>query len=253
LASPEARALAEVRDRLQPAFGFNLHDQNVRRRAGPDGDQVAFAFLAPPVDVKEDWVPVRARARQLAATMAAGALDALPNRVARWSEEYEPRAFGECFQRAGTSTVLVETGALPDDPDKEQLRTYLSALVLTTFDRIADGSWEQTDPAVYHDLPLNHSVLHDLHLTGGTVVVGGRETRADVALLFDDPVARDAPRLAELGDLGTATALETEDCTGRLIVITAQDKLSSGAVAPEDRVRIEVREDGPQGRVTAEY
>ena len=253
LASPEARALAEVRERLQPAFGFNLHDQDVRRRAGPDGDQVAFAFLAPPVDVQDTWAPVRARARQLAATMAAGALDALPNRVARWSEEYEPRAFGECFQRAGTSTVLVETGALPGDPDKEQLRTYLSALLLTTFDRIADGSWEQTDPAVYHDLPLNHSVLHDLHLTGGTVVVGGRETRADVALLFDDPVAHEAPRLAELGDLGTATALETEDCTGRLIVITAQDRRSPGAVAPEDRVRIEVREDGPRGGVTAEY
>jgi hypothetical protein len=185
--------------------------------------------------------------------MAAGALDALPNRVARWSEEYEPRAFGECFQRAGTSTVLVETGALPGDPDKEQLRTCLSTLVLTTFDRIADGSWEQTGPAVYHDLPLNHSVLHDLHLTGGTVVVGGRKTRADVALLFDDPVAREAPRLAELGDLGTATALETEDCTDRLIVITAQDKRSPGAVAPEDRVRIEVRQDGPRGRVTAKY
>jgi len=140
LTSPEARVLAEVRERLQPAFGFNLHDQDVRRRAGPDGEQVAFAFLAPPADVHDTWAPVRARARQLAATMAAAARDALPDRVARWSEEYEPRAFGECFQRAGTSTVLVETGALPDDPDKERLRTHLSALFLTTFDRMAEGS-----------------------------------------------------------------------------------------------------------------
>ncbi len=253
LASPEARALAEVRELLQPAFGFNLHDQDVRRRAGPDGDQVALAFLAPPVDVQDTWAPVRARARQLAATMAAAALDALPGRVARWSEEYEPRAFGECFQHAGTSTVLVETGALPDDPDKERLRTYLSTLFLTTFDRMADGSWEQTDPEVYHDLPLNHSVLHDLHLTRGTVVVGDRETPADVALLFDDPVAHEAPRLAELGDLGTATALETVDCTGRWVIVTAQSKRSPGAVAPEDRVRIEIRKDGPLGPVVAEY
>ncbi|MCZ6755356.1 MAG: M14 family zinc carboxypeptidase [Gemmatimonadetes bacterium] len=253
LASPEAQALAAVRERLQPAFGFNLHDQDVRRRAGPDGDQVAFSFLAPPVDIHDTWAPVRARAHQLVATMAAAALDALPNRVARWSEEYEPRAFGECFQRAGTSTVLVETGALRDDPDKERLRTHLAALLLTTFDRLADGSWEQTDPAVYTGLPLNHPVLHDLHLTGGTTVVGGRETQADVALLFDDPVAHQAPRLAELGDLGQATALERVDCTGRWVVIEPLDKLPPGMVAPEDRVHIEIRKDGPEGPIAAEY
>ena len=252
LASPEARALAEVRKRLQPAFGFNLHDQDVRRRAGPDGDQVAFAFLAPPVDVHDTWAPVRARARQLVATMAAAALEALPNKVARWSEEYEPRAFGECFQRAGTSTVLIETGALPDDPEKERLRTHLSALFLTAFDRIADGSWEQTDPAVYHGLPLNHAVLHDLHLTGGTAVVDGREAPADIALLFDDPVARQGPRLAELGDLGEATALENVDCAGKWVSITPQEKRSPGTVAPEDPVHVEIRH-RPDGPVMAEY
>ncbi len=252
LASPEARALAEVRKRLQPAFGFNLHDQDVRRRAGPDGDQVAFAFLAPPVDVHDTWAPVRARARQLVATIAAAALEALPNKVARWSEEYEPRAFGECFQRAGTSTVLIETGALPDDPEKERLRTHLSALFLTAFDRIADGSWEQTDPAVYHGLPLNHAVLHDLHLTGGTAVVDGREAPADIALLFDDPVARQGPRLAELGDLGEATALENVDCAGKWVSITPQEKRSPGTVAPEDPVHVEIRH-RPDGPVMAEY
>ena len=76
---------------------------------------------------------------------------------------------------------------------------------------------------------------------------------ADVALLFDDPVAHEAPRLAELGDLGTATALETVDCTDRWVIVTAQSERSPSAVAPEDRVRIKIRDDGPGGRVTAEY
>ena len=253
LASPEARALAALRDRLQSAFGFNLHDQDVRRRAGPGGDQVAFALLAPRIDQQDTWDPVRERAGRLAATMAAATLEILPNRVARWSDEYDPRAFGERFQRAGTSTVLVETGALPDDPEKERLRTHLAALLLTTFDRLADGGWEEIDPAVYHGLPLNHAVLHDLHLTGGTAVVDGRETPADVALLFDDPVARKGPRLAELGDLGQATTLETVDCTARWIVVTPQDDKSPGTVAPEDRVHVEVRKDGPEGPIAAEY
>ena len=199
------------------------------------------------------WDATRLRACQLAAGMAHWAQSKLPRRVARWTDEYEARAFGEGFQRAGISTVLVETGALPGDPEKELLRTHLTHLLLSTLASLADGSWQQADPQWYHDLPDNHTVDHDLHLTGGTVVVDGREHRADVALLFQDPVARTGPALAELGDLGTATALERIDCTGAWIVLTPQNERSPGAVAPEDFVVVELRKDGPDGPITAAY
>src|SRR3546814_9582739 len=38
LVSPEARALHDLRERVKPAFGFNLHDQQVGYRAG-DSDR----------------------------------------------------------------------------------------------------------------------------------------------------------------------------------------------------------------------
>lgn len=253
LVTPEATALRDLHARLQPAFGFNLHDQDVRRRAGPDGEQVAIAMLAPPVDPEGTWDPVRSRARLLASTMISAALEMLPHRVARWSDEFEARAFGEYLQRAGTSTVLVEAGALPDDPEKERLRRHLTALLLTALDAVASSTWEAADTAVYHGLPLNRSVDHDLHLTGGKVVVGDHQFMADVAVLFEDPVARTGARLAEVGDLGGAEAITRQDCTGRWVVVRPRSPDGSGPIAPEAPVRIEVREDGPSGPVVATY
>lgn len=257
LVSPEATALRDLRARLKPAFGFNLHDQDVRKRAGPDGEQVAIAVLAPPVDHEGTWDPVRSRARLMASTMISAALELLPDRVARWSDEYEARAFGEYMQRAGTSTVLVEAGALPGDPQKQRLRRHFTAVLLTALDAVASSTWEAADAAVYDELPVNWPVDHDLHLTGGTVVVGDHQFMADVALLFEDPVARVGARLAEMGDLGEAAAITQQDCTGRWVVVQpgSPDAPPSppGTLAPEASVRVEVREEGPSGPIVATY
>ncbi len=244
--SPEARALEDLRARTAPAFGFNLHDQDVRRLAGPEGDQVAIALLAPAADPACQWPPTRDRARRLAAVMAAGLREAMPRQVARWTDEFDPRAFGEHMQMAGTSTVLVEAGALPDDPEKEALRRHYGTLLLLALDAVATERWTGADPNDYDHLPLNHAVDHDVHVVGGTVMVAGREVLADVALSFDDPVARTGARLAELGDLGGAMTLERVDARGKWLVLTPQRERSPGVIAPEDRVVAELR-DGPEG------
>ena len=253
LVTPEAMALRDLRARLRPTFGFNLHDQNVRRLAGPDGEQVAIAMLAPPVDHEGTWDHVRSRARLLASTMIAEAAELLPDRIARWSDEYEVRAFGEYMQRVGTSTVLVEAGALPGDPEKQRLRRHLTAVLLAALDAVAGSAWEAADPAIYDESPLNWPVDHDLHLTGGTVVVGDHQFLGDVAVVFEDPVARVGTRLAEVGDLGATTALARHDCTGRWVVIQPGSSDAPGTLAPENPIRVEVREEGPSGPVLATY
>jgi len=253
LVTPEAMALRDLRARLRPTFGFNLHDQDVRRRAGPDGEQVAIALLAPSVDHEGTWDPVRSRARLLASTMITEAAELLPERVARWSDEYDARAFGEYMQRVGTSTVLVEAGALPGDPEKQRLRRHITAVLLSALDTVAGSAWEAADPAVYDELPLNWPVDHDLHLTGGTVVVGDHQFLGDVAVLFENPVAHVGARLAEVGDLGETTSLARHDCSGRWVVIQPASPDAASTLAPETPVRVEVREEGPSGPVVATY
>src|SRR5690606_17346437 len=65
LVSPEARALHDLRERVQPAFGFNLHDQQVGYRAGGSDRGTAIALLAPAFNEARDVNASRARAIEL--------------------------------------------------------------------------------------------------------------------------------------------------------------------------------------------
>jgi len=252
--SPEARALRDQVAAFSPAYGFNLHDQDVRRRAGREGNQVAFAFLAPAADPEGTWTPTRSRARGLAAFMAGLARQEHPGAVARWTDEYEPRAFGEHCQTAGAATVLVETGAVAGDTEKQRLAGDLGGLLIATLRAIATGSWEAAPLDQYDALPLNHSVDHDLQLVGATVSFDGREMTADVGLLFDDPVARTGPRVAELGDLGEATWLDRRDCRDHWVVIRRKTgDRDQFVLAPELPVSVELRRGSPDGPVTESW
>ena len=226
LATPEARILKAVRDSLDPAFGFNLHDQGARTTAGEDGKQVAIALLAPAADTSRAYGPVRDRARQLVALLATGLEEAWPGRVAKYDDTFNPRAFGDLIQQWGTSTVLIESGALPDDPQKQELRRVNVMLLLSAFEAIANGRYREADPNVYENLPFNRRVASDILLVGGRVVVpDGEALPLDVALVYEDPVARRGLRLGEVGDLDDTVAMDTLDVSGLYLHITTPSTL----------------------------
>jgi predicted deacylase len=218
LATPEARALKALRDRVRPQFGFNLHDQQARTRAGARGSQVAVALLAPPRDAQGSYDAVRARARLVAATLAAPLTAELPGRVAKYDESFNPRAFGDLMQQWGTSTVLVESGALPGDPEKQRLRALNVAALVDALDAIATRRYEQASPDAYERLPGNVGGATDVLIVGGRLVLPGqRPLRADVAVNYDDPVARRGGRVRDVGDLGDAVAIDTVDARGLFV------------------------------------
>jgi hypothetical protein len=147
LVTPEARALKSIRDRIEPHFGFNLHDQNARTRAGRSGPASGIALLPPAYDEAKSYNAVRSRARLVAATLANVFAYEIPGRVAKYDDEFNPRAFGDLMQQWGTSTVLIESGALPNDPQKQRLRALNAAAILVALDAIATRGYERADPA----------------------------------------------------------------------------------------------------------
>jgi hypothetical protein len=218
LATPEARALKGIRDRLEPDFGFNLHDQNARTRAGRSGGQVAIALLAPAYDSSRSYNEVRSRARLVAAGIARTLNAEIPGRIAGYDDTFNPRAFGDLIQQWGTSTVLIESGALPDDPEKQRLRAITGAAIISALDAIATGSYRSEDTASYERLPRNTGGAYDVLVLGGQLVLPGHPPlRADVALNYDEAVARTAPRVRDVGDLREAIALDTVDATGLFV------------------------------------
>jgi hypothetical protein len=232
LATPEARALKAVRDRIEPHFGFNLHDQGARTRVGRNGEQAAIALLAPAADQARSYGPVRSRARLVAAFLARDFASEIPGRTAKYDDTFEPRAFGDLMQAWGTSTVLIESGALPDDPQKQRLRTLNAAAILGALDAIATGAYRRENIRNYESLPFNAGGASDLLVRGGSIVVPGFEpVRADVTVNFDDSVARTGGRISDVGDLQAAVALDTVDATGRFLHATSESLMTRDRTA----------------------
>jgi hypothetical protein len=119
------------------------------------------------------------------------------------------------MQQWGTSTVLIESGAMPNDSEKQKLREVNVIAILSALNAIADGSWRNADPNAYESIPTNSRSAVDLLIRGGTLVLPGAEpVRVDVALNYEEAVARREPRVREVGDLARVIALDTLDVAG---------------------------------------
>jgi hypothetical protein len=215
LATPEARALKGMRDRFRPHFGFNLHDQNARTRAGRRGLASGIALLPPAYDERQGYNDVRRRARLVAATLATLFAHEIPGRIAKYDDAYNARAFGDLMQQWGTSTVLIESGALPDDPQKQRLRQLNAAALLTILDAIASRAYERADTMAYESLPFNAGGASDLLVRRGQLILPGRAPiRVDLAINYEDAVAKTDGRVRDVGDLDDVIAIDTLDLDG---------------------------------------
>lgn len=246
-ATPEGLILKSVRDSIQPDFGFNLHDQGTHT-AGDDGPLVAIALLAPAADEERSWGPLRQRARGVAAVIAEALGPDLGARIARYDDAFSPRAFGDNMQLWGTSTVLIESGILEGDPQKQELRRLNVVALLSAFQTIADGLEEGGDTAAYDRLPMNRSIEYPLLVLGGQLVLAGAAPiRADIAIRYDDSAARTGPRYGEIGDLAEAIALDTLDASGLFL---HADTGEDGAIRRGAAVAFTVRSGpGPESEV----
>jgi len=219
LSTPEARTLKSVHTRFQPAFGFNLHDQNPRTRVGNAERTAAIALLAPAADEPDTDPAVATRAKHLAATLRNAAEAIVPGHVTRYDDSYNPRAFGDLVQQWGTSTVLIESGGWYDDPEKQVLRRTNFVLLTRAFDAIATGSYLDTPVERYTQLPENGRAVRDLVIRNATVVIPGLQPyRADLAVdVSDGPLARDQGSIVEIGDLGGVLARDDFDAEGLFV------------------------------------
>lgn len=225
LATPEARTLKAVRDRVAPAFAFNLHDQGVGTRVG-DGDRgVAIALLAPPFDRDRSVNPARRGAMEVAGVIRTAIEPLVGGHVARYDDTFNPRAFGDLMTVWGAGTILIESGGWSDDPEKQYLRRVNFVALVAALHAIATGSYEGVGTDLYLTLPENGRRVAGLLVRGGIVAVPGLpELRADLLINYEDGAARTGGRIADIGDLADAEAQDTVSIEG-LYVVPADEAL----------------------------
>jgi hypothetical protein len=227
LQTPEAILLKQVQQSLKPAFGFNLHDQELST-AGSSRDLTAIALLAPAFDEGKSDNDVRMRAKHLVSAFAESMNLFVKGKIVKYDDAFEPRAFGDNIQRWGTSTILVESGHCKSDPQKEFIRRINVTGLLSSLFSIATGEYLQSDMKSYTSLPFNSKKAYDLIVRNVTVEPdAGRTFRVDLGISSQvDTHSEPPPKLVDMGDLSTFVGWEELDGEG---VIISQANLRLGA------------------------
>ena len=176
-ATPEAKILKQCRTDINPAFGFNLHDQLTLWSVSGSLKPATLSFLAPAIDEELTIDRTRKNAMLVIADIFKDLDQLLPKHIGLFDDEFEPRAFGDNFQKAGTSTILIEAGGYQNDFEKQQIREYYFASILSGLYSIATKSFEQQDVKNYFAIPKNnkqifHYLIHDVILNGIEVSIG---------------------------------------------------------------------------------
>jgi hypothetical protein len=225
LATPEAKILRAAQERNKPDFAFNLHDQHVYYRVPGTQNPVSIALLAPAYNDAREVNEVRLRAMQLAAGMQQIVHALAPDAVAKYDDTHSPRGFGDHFQRSGTSTVLVESGAMRGDPEKQEIRRLHFALLLQALIDIAQQRYTQFEREHYEQIPFNQDDMCDLLLQNVRMDKGPAGTLpVDMAIKREEITVDRSyfhwSRIEDIGDLKDIyVGYESFDASGYEVVL----------------------------------
>ena len=231
LTTPEGQILKRIRDEYEPVLGFNLHDQSRRMAVGDTGVLATNSVLAVSGDADGTVTPGRARAKRACSAIAEILVEFMPGGVARFNEDWNPRAFGDNITAWGTPVVLIESGGLPPGRHLEELTRLNFVAILTVLQELARNDLEGYDPEVYENLPRNQrEVWADVVVLGGSIQQPRSPSsyRADLAfnVEVDDRDAAgcatgDDPHsfIADIGDAGFLGAGRVVDASGSLLAV----------------------------------
>ncbi len=222
LVTPEANILKNTRDTYGPEFGFNLHDQEPRLTVGTTKEVTAVALLAPAMNEARGDNDVRKKAKKVASVFAGVLNELVPGHAAKYDDAFDARAFGDSVQRAGTSTVLVESGGWPNDRDKMSIRKLNYVGLLVSLSAIATRDYERADPATYESLPFNTKNLYDLIVRGIGLKTADKVQTVQVDVAFnieeerqDDGHLGLVAKVVDIGDLSRYGAFEERNGHGK--------------------------------------
>lgn len=178
----EGALLKKRAKEFQPRYGFNLHDQNIYYNVPGTQNPVSISLLAPAFNEPREINEVREGAMQIIVGMNEILQQYVPNAVAKYDDTYTPRGFGDNFQSWGASTVLIESGGLKGDPEKQQIRKLNFIIILNALIEIAEGSYENYDAKGYEAIPFNASQMHDVMIRGLSFGSDSIPLKSDIAL-----------------------------------------------------------------------
>ncbi|SNS11074.1 Zinc carboxypeptidase [Belliella buryatensis] len=217
LVSPEAKILKNARDTFEPDFGFNLHDQQIYYNVSKTSKPATISVLAPAYNYETEVNEVRKRAMQVIIGMNQMLQQTIPGQVGKYDDAFEPRAFGDNFQKWGTSTILIESGGYPQDPEKQNIRKLNFMMMLHALIQIAEQTYPQYKLEDYYAIPDNDLKLMDVMIKNLSLENSGYTYQADLGIRRREADTQEGyyvnGSIEDMGDLSVFYGYETLDAS----------------------------------------
>ena len=159
----------------------------------------------------------------------------ISDHVGRFADEYEPRAFGDNFQAAGTNTILIEAGGFYNDPEKQYIRKIYFKAILSGLICIADESYLKAKTEDYFSIPENKKLHFDILLRNCKLEKNGKPYMLDIGISAEEKVLEDGRsvnynyQVTELGDLSDYYGYEEINCEYFTLTETKKLKIDEPA------------------------
>jgi len=223
LQTPEAITLKNVFDSLNADFGFNLHDQGRDYSVGNSSNPASISFLAPSPDYDKSLTVPRENAMKLIGHTTEILNEFIPGHIAKYTDDYEPRAFGDNFTKWGTGVILLESGGWRGDREKQFLRKINYIAILSSLNSIASGFYNKTDLSVYESIPNNEKFMMDFMLRKLKLQKADKEYLIDIGINFEEENIDDARNfylkasVEDIGDLSVYSGYEELNLSGYIV------------------------------------
>ena len=212
LQTPEGRILMQAATQFKPDFGLNLHDQNRFYAVGDSDKQTTISLLAPAFNPAKEIDASRKKAMQLIGDMRDLMAHELPGYLGKYDDTYSWRSFGDTFAGMGISTVLIESGGYPADPNRQMARQLNTQLLLMSIESIASGRYQQQSLQAYQAIPFNRDGgIKDVLLHNLAISVHGQQAEVDIALELTS--AKQA-QIRDIGDMSVYGSYHQVDVSG---------------------------------------
>lgn len=227
--TPEAQILLNAAKKIKPDFGFNLHDQNSYYTAGRTDKTAAISLLAPPFDYDKSTNEARTNSMKVISHIFDVLSAFIPGQLARYNDDYEPRAFGDSFIKLGISSILIESGFIKGDENKSFIRKLNFVAMLSAFRSIAERQYDKIDLKRYSDIPENESLLFDLLLRNITINKSNNTYRIDIGINREKHFDKTTStfyykgKIEQTGDLSIYYGIEEHDFEGLSVELPGID------------------------------
>jgi murein tripeptide amidase MpaA len=184
--SPESRILWEIRNSIDPDYGFNLHDQVSKYNVGETENNSKISFLAPAADVDSKIPPNRKLAMEMIAYLRAELEKKIKGHVSIYNDTFSPRCFGDQFQMSKMPTILIESGYNHQDLEREEIRKLNFYIYVLIIDGILTDKISMYKTEDYQTIAMNKEKFFDSIIRSAKFQIGNHKYMMDIAYLREE-------------------------------------------------------------------